>query len=189
MRNSLIIFLIIFFVSFNTQAHSILKLQEPGHFAIMRHALAPGTGDPQNFQLDDCKTQRNLSTVGRLQAQQLGKKINSIVKKEFKVYTSQWCRCLETAKLLNLGPTIELDLLNSFFQSPEKEKQSTNSLKKWLEKEFKMNTNKPPMLLVSHQVNITALLGVFPSSGEIFIVKYEPGGKLKIVDSFTSIEK
>ena len=81
----------------------------------MRHATAPGTGDPAEFQLDDCATQRNLSAVGREQARATGARLRAAGITSAEVYSSQWCRCLETARLLGLGEVLELPALNSFF--------------------------------------------------------------------------
>jgi broad specificity phosphatase PhoE len=63
-------------------------------FIMLRHARAPGTGDPQNFQLKDCRTQRNLSQEGLAQAKKIGLELPA----KIKIYSSKWCRCLETAK-------------------------------------------------------------------------------------------
>ena len=70
---------------------------------LLRHALAPGNGDPVNFQVKDCSTQRNLAQEGRAQARQIGQRLRALGISEARVWSSQWCRCLETAKLLNLG--------------------------------------------------------------------------------------
>jgi len=74
-----------------------------GYVAVMRHAIAPGTGDPSNFRLGDCQTQRNLSETGRQQARRLGQLLRDRQVPVTRVLSSQWCRCLETAKLLDLG--------------------------------------------------------------------------------------
>lgn len=105
---------------FGEEPPSLALLKKPGHFAIMRHALAPGTGDPRNFDLTDCSTQRNLSEAGREQAKAVGELLRKSGIEKAGVYSSQWCRCLDTATLLGLGPVTELPALNSFFQQPEK---------------------------------------------------------------------
>src|SRR5688500_16468822 len=71
--------------------------------ALLRHALAPGIGDPAEFRLDDCATQRNLSAAGRDQARAIGERLRAQGITQAEVYSSQWCRCLETARLLDLG--------------------------------------------------------------------------------------
>lgn len=154
---------------------SLELLKSKDHFAMIRHANAPGTGDPLNFKIGDCKTQRNLSEAGKSQAEAIGKKLRSKIGAEFFVYTSQWCRCKDTAKLLGGRPAIELPVLNSFFQNPAVSSQQTRELKVWL----KDNLSKQvPLVLVTHQVNITELTGVFPSEGEILILKMNENGKI-----------
>ena len=141
-------------------------LKQENHFALIRHALAPGTGDPPDFNIRDCTTQRNLSERGRNQARNIGRRFleNGIHKAE--VYSSQWCRCLETAALLGLGPVQELEILNSFFRRFENREKQTAALKSWIyDKEI-----RTPHILVTHQVNITALTDIFPGSGEMVIV-------------------
>jgi 8-oxo-(d)GTP phosphatase len=86
------------------------------HVLLLRHALAPGTGDPSGFQLEDCATQRNLSDAGREQARALGDRLRAAGVAEARVYSSRWCRCLETARLLELGPVEPEPALDSFFQ-------------------------------------------------------------------------
>ena len=78
-------------------------LKEGRAFAMMRHALAPGTGDPANFDVNDCSTQRNLNDVGRDQARRTGKAFRSQGSGTAQVMTSAWCRCQETARLLDIG--------------------------------------------------------------------------------------
>ena len=84
------------------------RLQQGGHVLMMRHAYAPGFGDPPGFQLDDCTTQRNLDTAGRAQASAIGDWLRRQGVQEAQVYSSLWCRNLETARLLNLGPVTPL---------------------------------------------------------------------------------
>ena len=94
--------------------------------ALLRHATAPGTGDPSGFRLDDCSTQRNLSQEGHVQARRIGTFFREKGIKEAAVYSSQWCRCLETARLLDFGAVKELPALNSFFQDSSTEVKQTN---------------------------------------------------------------
>ena len=154
-------------------------LKEKNHLAIMRHALAPGIGDPGNFELSKCSTQRNLSKKGLKQAGNIGAIFRAHNIKFAKVYSSQWCRCLDTAKYLNLGPVHELNLLNSFFGNSSIEKIQTSKLNKWLsEKSF-----EKPTILVTHQVNITALTGIYPLSGEIIVLQQRQNGEIKVLGS------
>ena len=84
-------------------ANDWAALDRPGAFAIMRHALAPGTGDPAGFTLEDCSTQRNLDDRGRAQALAIGAAFRARGVQFDAVLSSQWCRCQETASLLELG--------------------------------------------------------------------------------------
>lgn len=79
-------------------------------FVLLRHAVAPGTGDPDNFVVGNCLTQRNLSAAGREQAAAIGAQFRGNRIHKARVFSSQWCRCLETADLLILGPVEELSL-------------------------------------------------------------------------------
>lgn len=138
---------------------------------LMRHALAPGMGDPPEFDLEHCSTQRNLSDAGRVQARAIGDMFRANGIAEAMILTSQWCRCMETARLLNLGNPEPAAMLNSFFQDRQKEHGQTlalsESLKTWL------RSNEEVRVLVTHQVNISSLTGQFVSSGEMLIVTME----------------
>lgn len=151
-------------------------LKSPGHVAFMRHALAPGTGDPDNFRIDDCSTQRNLSDAGRRQAERTGNafRTNGIVAAQ--VYSSQWCRCNETAELLGLGDVIPLPDLNSLYRHPEKEAAQIEGLNRKISSMDLSNA----VVMVTHQFTIRALLKTTTRSGEIVVVRREPGGILTI---------
>jgi len=152
-------------------------LRSPGHVALMRHALAPGTGDPAAFTLGDCSTQRNLSTDGRRQAEDIGARFRANGIATARVLSSQWCRCLETARALRLGPAVEFPLLNSFFREMDRQAQQTEELRQWL-------ADQPPdgtLVLVTHQVNITALTGIFPASGEIVVLRRLDSGAIDVI--------
>lgn len=152
---------------------------KPGHVIVLRHARAPGTGDPANFRLGDCSTQRNLSEAGRKQAARIGKRLRDAGLGETTVYSSQWCRCLETARLMAVGPVVELPALNSFFRTPEQEQKQDRALRAWIA----AADLSRPVVLVTHQVNITALTGIFPAEGEILVLRRDGGG-LAVVGRF-----
>lgn len=147
--------------------------------AMIRHALAPGTGDPANFDVNDCSTQRNLSDTGREQAKAIGQLFKDAGIGEPRLFTSQWCRCRETAELMDLGEVTEQPLLNSFFRQRDRETQQTLELQAWLS-EQEVVTDKP-LVLVTHQVNITGLSGVFPSSGEIVVIRHPAGEAIEVL--------
>ncbi len=146
-------------------------------FAMMRHALAPGTSDPPDIDLEDCATQRNLSDEGRRQAEKIGARFRDNGITAARVFTSAWCRCKETAELLGLGPVELLEPLNSFFEHRERRDPQTNALEAWLARD----TDAAPLVLVTHQVNIRALTGEFTSSGEMVVVRRKMDGGLKVL--------
>ncbi len=137
------------------------------HMVVLRHARAPGTGDPPNFRLGDCSTQRNLSPEGREQSARIGARLRAAGLASTTVHSSQWCRCLETARNLAVGPVVELPALNSFFSFPGRESDQTRALRAWI---ASADLSRP-VVLVTHQVNITALTGIFPAEGEILILR------------------
>lgn len=147
-------------------------LRQPGAVAVMRHALAPGTGDPADFNLGDCATQRNLDDRGRAQARAIGARLRAEGIVFDRILTSQWCRCRETADLIGLGAVEALSALNSFFAQRARRGEQTRQTGAFL-------TALPAdarVLLVTHQVNITALTGVYPASGEIVVGRMGPTG-------------
>jgi len=151
-------------------------LAQPGHVALLRHSLAPGTGDPDNFSVTDCSTQRNLNDTGRAQSARIGKLFRDQGYSKLNIYSSQWCRCLETAELIDLGSVSPLASLNSFFQNRERSTSQTTSLKEWI---IKQRGNEP-LLLVTHQVNITALSDYYPASGEIVMINMSADGQVTV---------
>jgi broad specificity phosphatase PhoE len=144
-------------------------LKSGRHVALMRHAQAPGVGDPAGFRLDDCGTQRNLSAEGRQQAEQAGALLRRMGVNRATVYSSQWCRCLDTARGLGLGPVRPQPALNSFFENGGTEKAQTEQLRGLI----RQRPAGAPLVLVTHQVNITALTGLVPASGEIVVLRAE----------------
>ena len=133
-----------------------------GYVLLIRHALAPGFGDPQNFDLNDCSTQRNLDGEGREQAFRIGEKIKAARIKFSKIYSSQWCRCLETAKNMNLGEITVEPGLNSFFQGIVPKDKTLDRLRKRLES---VEAKQKLVLMITHKVTITAVTGITVSSG------------------------
>ena len=144
----------------DTEAWQALK---DGRAVLMlRHALAPGTGDPSGFDLEDCSTQRNLNDRGREQARAWKELLASHGIDRARVYTSQWCRCRDTAEEMDVGPVTEWPPLNSFFGGRgdgDQQTRQTIAAVNALE-------DGPPVILVSHQVNVTRLTGIYPSSNE-----------------------
>ncbi|WP_440997002.1 histidine phosphatase family protein [Arhodomonas sp. SL1] len=157
-------------------------LREPGVVAVMRHAIAPGTGDPADFELGDCSTQRNLDDRGRAQARAIGAAFRDNGIRVDRILTSQWCRCRETARELGLAPVQEFPPLTSFFRDRSRAEEQTRRAREYL-------AHLPPgrmVLLVTHQVNITALTGVYPRSGEALAVTAEEDGTVRVVGRIIS---
>lgn len=152
-------------------------LQTPGHALLLRHANAPGTGDPADFALGDCSTQRNLDEEGRRQARRLGARLRERGVQDRTVYTSRWCRCSETAELLDAGPVEPLTGLNSFFGEAFSRDEIMPQLREFL----RTNALDPPPVLVTHQVNITSLTGVFPREGEMVVIEVDGDGSVDVV--------
>jgi broad specificity phosphatase PhoE len=145
--------------------------------ALIRHAQAPGVGDPADFRLDDCATQRNLSDAGREQARAIGDRLRAEGLAAARVYSSQWCRCLETARLLDLGEVRALPALNSFFNDRSRSEQQTAELGSFL----RAPPPADPLVLVTHQVNIRALTGEASRSGEIVLVALPIGEQAAVL--------
>ncbi len=133
-----------------------------GKVIFLRHALAPGTGDPEHFNLKKCSTQRNLDGTGRQQARSIGKRIaaaNIIISA---IYSSEWCRCLETALLLNIGAVTPFSGLNSFYQDHVPREATLAKLTAKLES---LPHDGAPVIMVTHYVTIQAITKVTVRSG------------------------
>jgi phosphohistidine phosphatase SixA len=150
-----------------------------GHVALLRHAIAPGTGDPPDLVVGDCSTQRNLSQEGRAQAERIGDRFRDNGIEAARVVSSQWCRCSDTAELLGLGAVEQLPILNSFYQRTERRKPQTEALNEWLAGQEILG----PLVLVTHQVNISALTGVFVASGELVVIRIAKDRKIEVLGS------
>ena len=164
--------LIITFISLTTSIKADLsknlldELSDGGKLIFIRHAYAPGSGDPNNFNLDDCSTQRNLSEDGRKQAQYIGEFFRKNQIKIDKILSSEWCRCKETAKIAFKNFSTK-DFLNSFYNpkyAKNKDKQ-IKAINNYVKK-FKSDKN---LVLVTHYVLISEVLNHAPSSGEIVV--------------------
>lgn len=164
-----VLLLLALFMGGAASANDWDTLEAPGAIAIMRHALAPGTGDPSNFALDDCATQRNLDDRGRQQARAIGQAMRDRDVGFDIVLTSQWCRTRETAALLGLGSPVDAPSLNSFFQDFSTRAAQTRATLELLA------STQGRRMLVTHQVNISALTGVGTRSGEIIVFRVQDG--------------
>ena len=152
-------------------------LRSGNAFVLVRHAIAPGTGDPPGMRIGACETQRNLSAEGRAQAGRIGDLFRANGIQEASVQSSQWCRCLDTADLLGLGSATQQPLLNSFFGEPENGRAQTEALRTWLA----ARPSDLPLVLVTHQVNITGLTSVVPRSRELVFATLDAGGAVSVI--------
>jgi len=141
-------------------------LRAGGVAVLMRHATAPGNFDPEGFRLDDCSTQRNLSPEGRSEARRIGAHLKGIGLVPGEVLTSQWCRCRETA-VLAFGAARDWPALNSFIRTRDSEATQVAEV---LARIAAIRPGDKPLVLVTHQVMITAITGVYPQSGEVVVV-------------------
>ena len=165
-------FFIIIFISLTSSIKADLnkklvnQLEDGEKLIFIRHAYAPGSGDPKNFNLNDCSTQRNLNENGRVQAQYIGEFFRTNRIKIDKVLSSEWCRCKETAKIAFRYFSTN-NFLNSFYDNRYIKNKDTqvDALKRYI-KQFKSNKN---LVLVTHYVLISEVLNYAPSSGEIVV--------------------
>ncbi len=165
------IILIIFFtltieIRSDQNNETLDNLKKGGNLIFIRHAYAPGGGDPNNFNINDCSTQRNLSDSGRAQSEKIGKFFKENKIPISSVLSSEWCRCKETAQIAFENFETK-NFLNSFFSekfSKNRKSQMIN-LKKYVDNWDKEKN----LVLVTHYVVISEALDYAPSSGEIVI--------------------
>jgi phosphohistidine phosphatase SixA len=149
---------------------------QEGTVVLLRHANAPGIGDPAHFTLDDCSTQRNLDATGRAQARRIGQQFRQRGINVTQVWNSQWCRARETAQLAFPGIATDSAPFNSFFEDATRGEEQSATARQLLQR-----WKGPGVLVVfTHQVNITALSGIFLASGAGVII--QPGASgLKVI--------
>ena len=166
-----------FFPAFANEQKIIKDLKEGGKLILIRHSEAPGTGDPANFNLNDCKTQRNLSAEGIEQAKRLG---DFFIKNNIsfeKIYSSEYCRCKDTARYA-FKNFETFSGLNSTFADPSKTPSYIKRTKEFIEKLDKSKN----YIFVAHHTTIEGLTSTFAGSGEMIIVdrSYKVIGALKV---------
>jgi phosphohistidine phosphatase SixA len=150
-----------------------------GYVLLMRHALAPGVGDPENFRVGDCTTQRNLSEEGRQDARDIGKWLERREVKIRSIESSRWCRAKETAELLGIGKVKPNKNLDSLFQESDLDNhKQTIEIKKRIEK---YRNTRGLLVFVGHLVNISAITGVSLDSGEGVLVRANANGEIKVM--------
>ena len=176
----LIIFLILTNgIKADTEFQVLKNLKNGGNLIFIRHAYAPGGGDPDHFDINDCSTQRNLSEDGRQQAKNIGNYFKANLIPIDKVISSEWCRCKETAEI-----AFEKFETNNFLNSFFSEKFSKNRIKqiKDLKKFINEWDGKKNLVFVTHYVVISEALNYAPSSGEIVIsnIRFKKIGNIEI---------
>ena len=159
-------------------AEMLERMKAGGHILMIRHALAPGTGDPAHFRIGDCSTQRNLDDRGRRQAKAIGAWLRSNGITSARVYSSQWCRCLETAKLLELGSVGELPALNSFYEMTQDREPNLKALRTFMAQQ---PSDGVLIILVTHFVTISAVANEAVSSGEGVLLELNEDAPYEVV--------
>jgi|SRR5262245_15146142 len=148
-------------------------LRADGYVALIRHASAPGpAGDPADYKLDDCATQRNLSEQGRAEARALGERFRTQGVKVGKIVSSQWCRCQQTAELMNFGP---VEVAHAFVLNAIRDTLTAGAratIGAW--------RGPGTMVVVTHGQNIMAMLGIHPREGEVIVVAPDPASENKL---------
>lgn len=148
--------------------------ETPGHVIVLRHALAPGKkGKSSRFDLADCGTQRNLSEEGREQSMAIGAWLRERLNGPVTVYTSQYCRCVDTADLMDVGPVVAHPALNALVDSDDRNAQK--ALKKFMGSLADTGT---PAILVTHTSNISVMVGGLLAQGEGIVVKPSQDGSI-----------
>jgi len=156
-----------------------LKGSNPtGYVLLIRHALAPGVGDPANFQVNDCTTQRNLSDEGRQDAKEIGQWLTKQKVKILRVESSRWCRAKETAQLLNIGKVVLNKNLDSLFEETDllTHPQTVNIKKRIVSH----RSTRGLLVFVGHFVNFQAVAGVSLDSGEGVLLRANSKGEIKV---------
>lgn len=167
-----------FFLAVSQLTHAGLKedLETGFYVLMMRHADAPGYSDPDGYNLNDCSTQRNLGAAGKNQAKMIGQWLNSQGIESAQVFSSPWCRCKDTAALLNKG-TVQVEAsLGSFFENRGNRQEQTRLTQTKISQLLKVSPRKP-VIMVTHQVNIQAFVGQSLSSGSMVLVKVNQSGQ------------
>lgn len=152
---------------------------ESGLVVLMRHAIAPGVGDPVGFRLGDCETQRQLSAEGRAQARAIGREFRAKQIPIAGIRSSRWCRAIDTAKLLNLGTVRTTPALDSVFTASEQVAERKKRMTLQIIREHRGESGV--LILVGHQANIIDLTGIAPASGGAVVVKTDSLGRIRVI--------
>ena len=159
-----------------TKAALVGDLKDGQHVLLMRHADAPGYGDPAGYVIEQCSTQRNLGDDGKRQAKAIGAWLTIQGIQKADVFSSPWCRCLDTANIINKGSVKIEPSLGSFFDDMNLEKRQTKALGEFIKNEL-VKQSKVPLILVTHHVNIQAFTGRVVDVGDMVLVKVNKNGE------------
>ena len=161
------------------------RLQAGRHVLLIRHAHAPGIGDPPGFMLGRCETQRVLDEAGRRQAARIGQWLREQGVAQARVFTSPWCRCRETAELMQLGPVVVETSLGSFFSQPQQAQAQNARMQAFVAQALAAAPDgalggRPaaPLVLVTHHVNIREFTGRDIGSGDMVLARVDARGRM-----------
>lgn len=152
------------------------RLASADHVLLMRHAYAPGIGDPAGYVLGRCETQRVLNDEGKAQATRTGQWLRQQGVQQAEVHSSPWCRCLQTAERLGLGTPLNTPALASFFDQPEQAGAQTAALQRLITERLARKGTQA-LILVTHDVNIRAFTGASVRSGEMVLARVNAQGQ------------
>jgi phosphohistidine phosphatase SixA len=149
----------------------VAALKAGGHVVMVRHGLTtPGSGDPPGFKLEDCKTQRNLIEEGRAESRKLGALLRAQGIKIDRVLSSEWCRCIETAELIEAGSVVREPTLNNLYGRPQNRERQVREMRALIAA-WKGPGN---LLLSTHGANMGALMGINPDSAAGVVLRPAP---------------
>jgi phosphohistidine phosphatase SixA len=152
------------------------RLRSDNHVLLIRHAYAPGVGDPPGYSLERCDTQRVLNEQGRAQARRIGHWLKAQGVERAEVHTSVWCRCRQTAEGLELGPVSVEPSLASFFDQPQRAAAQNRALQAFVAKALRIKQGQA-LILVTHHVNIREFMGRDIGSGDLVLVRVDAQGR------------
>ena len=167
------------------QADLLADLTDGQHVLMIRHADAPGISDPSGYKLDQCATQRNLGEYGRRQSVAIGQWLADQKIQSAKMFSSAWCRCIDTATLMNKGPVQIEAALGSFFGDMSRRDMQNRALQSLIASNLKAYP-KQPLIYVTHHVNIAAFTGQAIGVGDIVVARVTPEGRYVSHQTFAS---
>ena len=144
-------------------------LAKGGHVALVRHGNAPPGhgGDPPGFKIDDCATQRNMDEKGRTQSKAVGEAFRQHGVRVDKILSSPWCRCLETARLMALGPVEGTMAVAASDRSPDRLAALKQMVSAW--------RGPGTLVVVTHALTVRGLVGIMPGQAETVVLRPKLG--------------